>query len=191
MEDLSLHILDIALNSIEAGATEVSIQIKEDSKKNLLSIIIRDNGRGMDKDTLKRLLDPFFTTKEKKTGLGIPLLAQSAREAGGDISVESTPESGTIVRATFVLDHIDRKPLGDLVSTLMTLIGGSPDVDITFEYRKDKSSYRFTTKDIKKELDGIPLNLPEVWHLIREEIREGLKSLKKGGQENEKEGFSD
>jgi CheY-like chemotaxis protein len=133
----------------------------------------------MDKDTLKRLLDPFFTTKGKKTGLGIPLLAQAARETEGDITVESSPENGTVVKATFALNHIDRKPLGDLVSTLMSLIGGNPEVDITFEYRKDKNSYNFSTKNIRKELNGIPLNLPEVWHLIREELREGLKKIKR------------
>ncbi len=183
MEDISLHILDIALNSIDAGATWIFIQIDEDHRNNSLRVTITDNGRGMTKEEMERLLDPFFTTKGKKTGLGVSLLAQSAREADGQIEVESTPGRGTRVVATFVLNHIDRKPLGDIVSTLGALIAGAPHLDIDFVYRIDDRQYRFSTRPIRDELDDVPLNHPEIWYLIREEISEGIKSLRKGGKD--------
>lgn len=136
MEDLSLHILDIAENSVYAGATRVEIIITEDLKNDLLIIEINDDGRGMDDETLKRVCDPFFTTKTtRRVGLGIPLLAAAAREAEGDIEVTSKKGYGTHIRATFKFSHIDRKPMGNIEETLKALIIAYPDVNFVFEHK--------------------------------------------------------
>ncbi len=133
MEDLSLHILDLAENSIRASASLVEVEIEERPGEDLLIITISDNGRGMDREVLERIHDPFFTTKSgKRTGLGLPLLAAAARQAGGDLQVNSTPGEGSRVRATFSLSNIDTKPLGDINATLQTLVAGHPDVDFRF-----------------------------------------------------------
>jgi len=153
VEDLSLHILDIVENSIGAKASKVEIKVDEDTKKDLLMIEIEDNGRGMDEETIKKVLDPFFTTKTtRRVGLGLPLLGQAARESGGDIEIESKVGRGTRVRASFGYSHIDRKPLGDIGTTLTTLIAGNPEVDFVYEHKKDESEYRLDTREIK---DGI------------------------------------
>ena len=150
MEDLSLHILDIVENSIAAGAKNVEIKIIEERKKDLLTIEITDDGKGMDEKTLKHVLDPFFTTKNtRKVGLGLPLLAQSAEESGGNIEIESKPGRKTKVKATFGYSHIDRRPLGDVYESLKVSIVANPDIDFVFEYQKDGVNYRLDTKEIR------------------------------------------
>jgi 3',5'-nucleoside bisphosphate phosphatase len=138
MEDLSLHILDIVGNSIAASATRIKIVIVEDTQKDLLSLEIQDDGKGMDAETRERALDPFFTTRTtRRVGLGLPLLAQAARETGGTIELASASGEGTTVKAVFQLSHPDRRPLGDIAETLRTIVGARPDLDLEFEYKKD------------------------------------------------------
>jgi hypothetical protein len=138
MQDLSLHILDIVENSIAASARRIEIRIAEDTRQDLLSVEIRDDGQGMDAEAQKKALDPFFSTKTtRRVGLGLPLLAQAARETGGSLQLESEPGGGTTVKAMFQLSHPDRKPLGDIAETLRTILAGRPELDLQFEYRKD------------------------------------------------------
>lgn len=177
MQDLSLHILDIAENSINAGASEISIKIIEDTKENILSIEISDNGNGMDEETIKNVYDPFFTTKpSKRTGLGIPLLAQSARECNGDMSIKTEKGRGTAIHVSFQYDHIDRKPLGAIGDTLIVLIASHPEIDFIYEHRRNDSVYSLTTSEIRKELDGVPVNSPAVIKYIKEDISAWLNS---------------
>jgi anti-sigma regulatory factor (Ser/Thr protein kinase) len=179
MEDLSLHVLDIAENSITAGASKIQITIREEIKKNLLRIEIIDNGRGMDETEIKKALDPFFTTKTTRhVGLGISLLAQSARESMGNISVKSKKGEGTTITADFQYDHIDRKPLGDIEKTLIVLIAGNPEIDVEFEHRRDTHEYRIDTTEIKKTLKGIPINHPIVIKYIKDSIKKWLNDTK-------------
>lgn len=176
MEDLSLHILDIAENSIEAGATRVDIAVEQDTGNDLLTLEIRDNGKGMDEETMKNVTDPFFTTKSvRKVGLGLPFLKQAAEECEGGFSITSAKGRGTTVSVRFRLSHIDRKPLGDMAATMMVLIAGNPDLDFTFTYREDDYAYSFDTGDIRAELGGVPLNSPDVLKVIREDIDRGLR----------------
>jgi anti-sigma regulatory factor (Ser/Thr protein kinase) len=171
MEDLSLHILDIAENSITAGAGRIEIKISEDTKANLLIIEISDNGKGMDEELLKNACDPYYTTRTtRRVGLGIPLLAQAARECMGDINVKSKKGEGTTIKATFQYDHIDRKPIGDIEKTLIILIISNPDIDFLFEHRRNDDTYLLDTAEIKKELDGVPINNPEVIKIIKNDI---------------------
>ncbi len=179
MEDLSLHILDIAENSITAGANKVKIKIIEDIKKNLLLVEIVDNGKGMDEDTIKMAQDPFFTTKSnKRVGLGIPFLAQSARESMGDISIISKKKQGTTITATFKYNHIDRKPLGDIEKTLTVLIAANPEIDFVYEHKRNGHTYYLDTAEIKKELNGIPINHPKAIKIIKDSISQWLNDTK-------------
>ncbi len=177
MEDLSLHILDIAENCITAQASRVEIKIVEDSRANFMSVEVNDNGKGMDKELLENATDPFYTTRTtRKVGLGIPLLAQSARESNGDISVKSEIGKGTSIRTTFQYDHIDRRPLGDITQTMIILIMSNPDIDFLFEYKKNDNSYNLDTTEIKQDLDGIPINEPEVIRIIKNDISTWLNT---------------
>jgi len=166
MDDLSLHILDIAQNSLQAGARNLEISIEENEERDELVLTIRDDGAGMTEDEIAKVLDPFYTSRDKKVGLGIPLLAQSAREADGEVSIESTPGQGTVVKARFRLNHIDRKPLGDLTSTVKAIIGGNPGVDLVLKYRKNREEFLLDTRELRKHLGETPLNYPLVLRWI-------------------------
>lgn len=177
MEDLSLHILDIVENCITAEAGRIEVKITEDTRVNLLTVEISDNGKGMSEELLKNATDPFYTTRTtRKVGLGIPLLAQSARESNGDISVKSKTGEGTSIKATFQYDHIDRKPLGDIGQTMIILIMSNPEIDFLFEHIKNDKSYTLDTTEMKKDLDGIPINNPEVIKIIKNDISAWLNS---------------
>jgi len=148
MEDLSLHILDIAENSINGAAKTIEIIINEDRDKDLLTIEIKDDGKGMDQKTLKKALDPFFTTrKTRKVGLGLSLLAQAAEQSGGKMELNSIPSVGTTVRATFRMSHPDCKPMGDISETMRMLVAGHPEINFVYEHHKDNSEYRFDTRE--------------------------------------------
>ena len=150
---MSLHILDIVENSIRAKASRIEIKVVEDTRKDLLTIEIKDNGQGIDEETIKKVVDPFFTTRTtRKVGLGLPLLSQAARESGGDVEIESKVGRGTRVKATFGYSHIDRKPLGNMEKTLITLIAGNPEVDFRYEHKKDELEYHLDTKEIRARI---------------------------------------
>ncbi len=146
-----MHILDVAENSISSEAKRIEIRINEDPENDVLTIEIKDDGRGMDEQTRQKALDPFFTTRTtRKVGLGLPLLAQAARETGGKIELDSRPGRGTTVRATFVSSHPDCKPMGDIQETLHTLVVGHPEIDFLYEHARNGSLYRFDTREMTK-----------------------------------------
>ncbi len=180
MQDLSLHILDIAENSIEAQAKMIEIRLEENRSQDRFVLQISDDGKGMSPDLLKHALDPFVTTKTtRRVGLGLPLLAQAARAANGRLTIESDESKGTRVLAIFELSHIDRKPLGDIAQTLITLIMGHPEVDIIYTHTIDDKEYRLDTTEIKGQLDGIPIYSPEVITILKTNINQGLEQLRR------------
>lgn len=179
MEDLSLHILDISENSIRAGATEIGIEIVENVKENILLIEIHDNGKGMSEEMVKQVSDPFFTTKTtRRIGLGIPFLIQAARETMGDVDIKTGKGKGTTITARFQYNHIDRKPLGDMEKTMSVLIASNPDIDFSFHHIRNNRSFTLKTAEIRKKLEGIPINAPQVIKYIKDDIREWLNETK-------------
>jgi hypothetical protein len=173
MEDLSLHILDIAQNAVEAGARSIEIGLREDRAADALVVEVRDDGRGMRPEIAKRAIDPFFTTRTtRRVGLGLALLAQAARATGGDVSIESREGQGTQVRATFGHGHVDRQPLGDLESTLVVLVAGNPDVDVSFRHEADGLAWSLDTRRLRDEV-GEPLSSPKGLAALRQAIRAG------------------
>lgn len=178
MLELSLHILDIVENSTRAGAKLVYIDIIEDTVRDILSIEIRDNGSGMDEDVLKKSMDPFFTTKTvRDVGLGLPMLAQAAERTEGKFILESKGGVGTRVAAEFKLSHIDRQPLGDIASTLVTLIAGNMDVDFIYRHQHNDLEYILDTREVKREIGDVPINHVKVLIFIRKHVQEGLKDI--------------
>jgi hypothetical protein len=150
VNELSMHILDIAENSTRAGATHVSIVISEDTRLGIMSISINDNGAGMTEEQVRHALDPFYTTKPErrtKIGLGLPLLKRTAEQCGGSLEIHSRPGDGTSVKMTMLLNHIDRPPMGDLNETLVVLIAGNPNVVFDVTYDVDGSTELFSTRD--------------------------------------------
>jgi len=178
MEDLSLHILDVAENSVNAGATFIQISITKNTVQDLLILTIEDNGRGMPAEFVQKVLDPFCTTRTtRKVGLGLSLLAQSARETGGDIRIQSFPDKGTVVTADFRPSHIDMKPLGNIADTITTLIAGNPETDFLFRYDQDNRNYSLDTREIRAALEEVPINSADVLSAIRGDLLEALHDL--------------
>jgi signal transduction histidine kinase len=152
MEDLSLHILDIVENSIAAMAKRIEIRIEEDQARDLVAIEIKDDGKGMDEQTVKKALDPFYTTRTtRRVGLGLSLLAQAAEDSEGTFDLISSPGKGTTVNATFRLSHPDCKPMGDIGQTIQVLVMSHPEIDFLYEHKSDNSTYRFDTREVRKE----------------------------------------
>lgn len=179
MRELSLHILDIAENSISAGADRIEISIREDFQDDLLTIIIKDNGKGMDAETLHRITDPFITSRTtRQVGLGIPFFKAAAEACEGTFNIESEEGIGTKVEAVFKHNHIDRMPLGDITATLQTLIIGTPEIHWVFEYIIDQNRFTFDDHPIKETLEGVSLSEPAVMKFVREMIEEGLRDVR-------------
>lgn len=178
MKELSLHILDIAENSISAGASLIKIYINENIKDNILKIIVDDNGCGMTEEFLTKVKKPFFTTKNNRSGgMGIPLLDSAAKLCGGNLDIISEKGIGTRVSASFVLNHSDRVPIGNMPETIQTLICASPDIDFIYTHEKNNNIFCFKTSEIRKELNGLPINIPNVLVWIKEYITDGLSEL--------------
>ena len=144
MEDLSLHILDIAENSIRAGAKKIIIKLEEDQSNDKLTLSIEDDGKGMDAETVDKVLNPYFTTKDtKEVGLGLSLLSQAAGQADGHLNIDSEKGKGTKITAVFKLSHPDTKPTGDIVATITALVAGNPTIQVVLDYKKGDYSYCF------------------------------------------------
>jgi hypothetical protein len=181
MEDLSLHLLDVAENGIKAGASRIEIGIEEDLTARRLTLTVKDNGSGMEPEFARRVADPFVTTRtERRVGLGIPMLSRSAQETGGGLTVDSEKGRGTEVRAWFAADHIDCRPLGDVVETMITLILGNPGIEFALTWKRGGKSLEVDTRDLREQLGDIPLSDPEVLRVVRDRIREEVKELQRG-----------
>ena len=155
MLELALHILDIVENSVRAGATLVRILIRENRAKDLFLMRITDNGSGMTPEERQRALDPFYTTKKvRRVGLGLPMLSDAADRTGGRMTLRSKPETGTVVEAAFGLSHIDRQPMGNIASTLITIIVGNPGIDLYIPARGGRQDLPAGHEGIKKSTGG-------------------------------------
>ena len=182
MKDLSLYILDIAMNSIRAGAKHIEIRLVEQDA--VLTLTIQDDGCGMTQEQVKRLFDPFYTTrKTRSVGLGIPFLQMLARQTGGDVAVASKSaaefaDHGTVVTAVFHTDHIDFIPLGDLTETMVTLVQGSPDIDFIYCHSTPRGSITMNTAEMRDILgEDIPLDSYEVLGFIKSYLQEQYQQL--------------
>jgi anti-sigma regulatory factor (Ser/Thr protein kinase) len=179
MKELSLHILDIVQNSIKAGATLIEIIVNEDVIGNKLSIKVKDNGKGMDKETVKKVIDPFFTTRTvRNVGLGIPLLKNAAERCNGKLTIESEVNKGTILLCEFDYDHIDRAPLGRMEDTILTLFNDSEKFDIEYSHMYNGKTFVIDSREIKKMLDGVSLDNPDVLLWLKEYIYENITLIR-------------
>ena len=178
MKDLSLHLLDIAQNSVTAGSSEITIGIVDSDRLDMISISVEDNGCGMDEEFLKRVTDPFTTSRTtRKVGMGIPLFKLAAEMTGGSLDITSRVGQGTRISASFGKSHIDRPPLGDIDGTIITLIQGSPEIDFVYKHVTDKGGFTMETKTFKEELGDIPLNEPEVLNWIAGWLQENRENI--------------
>lgn len=176
MKELSLHILDVAKNSVKAGAslTEISVITAPDG---IMTVKIKDNGCGMTEEVLSRVTDPFYTTRTtRKVGLGLPLFRMAAEQTGGELKIVSSTEegkSGTEVTVTFDTKSIDCMPMGDIISTVCILVAGSPDRDFVFTDETEQRKVSLDTRELKAVLgEDISLAEPEIQSWMSEYLKE-------------------
>ncbi len=182
MDELSLYVLDITMNSVRAGATNISIELIEAGE--WLDFTVRDNGCGMTEEQVSKLANPFFTTRTtRKVGLGIPFLKMLAEMTGGGVDITSVHESvgenhGTVTHARFGKNHIDFIPLGNMVDTLKTLIQGSPDIDFEYLHRTEQGEVTLATRELREVLgEDISLGEPEILEWIDSYLTEQYDGL--------------
>ena len=181
MRELADNIMDIAQNSISAGAslTEVHITVSHESDR--ITFVFRDNGCGMSQDMVKTVMEPFTTSRTtRKVGLGLPLLKQTAEMTGGSIGIESTIGVGTVVTAAFGLSHIDRPPMGDVAGAFFSLVVMNPDTDFLFTYDYDGKDFTFDTRMVREAVAPIPLNQMEIASWIKDCISTEINELHGG-----------
>ena len=183
MREISLHIMDIIENGLDAEASLIELSIVEERKEKVLRIMIKDNGRGIPDSMLEQITDPFVTTRTtRRVGLGLSLFKESAKRCGGEFDISSKQGEGTVVRASFRTDHMDTPPLGDMAGSLTSLIMTHPEVDFVYTHEADGNEFELDTRQIKKELDDVPIYHPEVMTYLARSIRESLEGLKVGQQ---------
>lgn len=176
MKNIALHILDIVHNSIRAEAKCVEVYILQSEKKNVLDIVIKDNGKGMSREMLEKVTDPYTTSRTtRKVGMGISLLKQNAEMSGGTFSISSAENKGTMLNATFQLDHLDTPPIGDIIDTMVGITAGTPQCDFMFTYITDKGEYLFNTKEVKEVLEETPISDPQVVKYLKEMLIENIE----------------
>lgn len=181
MKELSLNILDIVQNSVRAEASLISIEISESSKENLYSIRITDNGKGIPSEIIKNVTDPFVTTRTtRKTGLGLPLMKYHAELTGGKLGVRSQEGKGTEIEATFMNNHIDRQPLGDIAGVIKILIASNQNIDFTYRHVSDCGEYIFSSRETKEYLEIESFDI-DLLNDIEVMINENLSEIKASG----------
>ncbi len=173
MKELSLNILDITQNSITARAKNILISLIENDD-GWLTLTITDDGCGMSEETLRTVMDPFYTTRTtRKVGMGIPLLKLACEQTGGVLNITSKDEKtypeehGTTVQATFDTKHIDMTPVGDMISTIEVLLQGHPEVDYMFIHKTPLFSVEMDTRELRAVLGDISLGEPEILQWVR------------------------
>lgn len=178
MRELSLNVLDIAQNSIAAAATLIEIELKQSNEENSLLIGIYDNGKGMTKQQLEAVRDPFFTTRTtRKVGMGIPLFKMAAEMTGGHLEIESEKGKGTRVKAFFRTDHLDFVPIGDMTSTVVTLLTMNEAVDFIYTRSLGTRAFSLDTRVLREILEGVPFSEPSVTAWLKDYINEHTKQL--------------
>ena len=150
-------IADTAQNSIEAGASRVDVTLVEDGA--VMSVVIADNGKGMDEATRRKAFDPFFTEAGKhdkrRVGLGLPILKQLCEMCGGGVSLESERGVGTTLRYSFDANNIDLPPMGDLPGALLTLFNYPGDFELVFTHRRGGEEYTIARSELADAVGGL------------------------------------
>jgi len=187
LREISLHILDIVENGITAGADRIHIDVIESHAEDKLTIKVRDNGRGIPVQKLDNLKDPFVTSRTtRRVGLGLPLLAAAAERCDGKLEVRARSAGGTEVTASFQHSHIDRAPIGDMASTLATLLMGNPQIDFIYRHVIDDEDFILDTPELKKELGVAILDDPMVIHQLGQGVRKSLAGLRATAEKSAK-----
>lgn len=181
MTEISLNVLDVAQNSVKAKASLVEVSVEADTNANRLTIKINDNGCGMTEEQVSQVCDPFFTTRTtRKVGLGVPFFKEAAENTDGSFEIKSKVGEGTQVTAIFTLDHIDRMPLGDMSSTMHSLITLNKSIDFVYTYTVNDKSFKLDTRELREILGDVPFDVPEISAYIMDFLKSNKEEVDNG-----------
>ena len=176
MRELSLNILDLVQNSVEAGAKNVFVQVDEDTEKDIFLLIIEDDGKGMSEEFLETVKNPFTTKRTtRKVGMGIPLVDMSVKNTGGFFNIKSKLNKGTSLEIGFGLSHIDRPPLGNIAETIKVIVVSYQNIRFRYSHKKGAKNFCLDTKEIRDVL-GDEVDFSNT--LFRQWLDDYLKELK-------------
>jgi len=178
MKELSMHILDIAMNSVKAEANLIEIKIEESIKNNIIKITIKDNGNGMSEEVLKHVTNPFYTTRTtRKVGLGIPMFKETCERCNGYLKINSELGIGTTVECALERNNIDRAPIGNIGDTIMVIINSLNNCELVFSHEVDGNKFQVSTIQIKEILDNVNINDSNVMLWLKDYVNENIKDL--------------
>ncbi|SMC83485.1 ATP-binding protein [Sporomusa malonica] len=184
MREISLHILDLVQNSIEAGATSVTLEISECLVDDEMTIKVSDNGRGMNEQLRQLVIDPFITTRTtRRIGLGLPLMDMSTKRCGGYLKIDSTPGKGTVVQAMYKHSHFDRPPIGNLVETIKSILVANSELHFLYHHTVNDKFFSVSSQELAITLDGIPLTQPDVLVWLHEYLSDNIANLYGGAKD--------
>jgi len=176
MVELSLHVLDIVQNSVEAEARTIRVSVRDSLDENVIHLNIEDDGKGMDPDLTVRVSDPFFTTRTtRKVGLGIPLLKQVAEASDGELTISSEIGKRTTVTARFHRDHVDRPPLGDMAATIAVALATNPGIRFVYQHEGPGGEFVFDSMEVQWVLGDVPVTDPAVVQWVKQYLRDRIK----------------
>jgi hypothetical protein len=185
MREIALHLLDVAENSVTANAKNITLTVCEDLQGDRLTVSVVDDGKGMSAEMVASVVDPFVTSRTtRKVGLGIPFFKAAAEACNGSLIINSEIGKGTRLDVEFQHSHIDRMPLGDLSSTMLTLFVAYPQIHWLFDYAvipasgKPEEKFVFDTQPVMAELGDISLTEPAVLAFLREYIESGIDRVR-------------
>lgn len=117
-------VTDITQNAVEAGSDVVELDVSETGSE--FRFLVKDNGKGMTEEELKRAVDPFVTDgikhPNRKVGLGLPFLIQTAMQSNGGWDIKSEKGKGTEVTGWFDSGCVDTPPAGDIPGMFRTIL---------------------------------------------------------------------
>ncbi|MBP1924915.1 sensor histidine kinase YesM [Sedimentibacter acidaminivorans] len=180
MKELSMHILDIAMNSVKAEAKLIEITVEDSIKNNSIKITIKDDGKGMSKEILENVANPFYTTRTtRKVGLGLSMLKEASERCNGYLKINSQLGVGTIVESFFERNNIDRAPLGNIADTILVIVNSLKNCNLIYNHVVDDNSFTISTQQLKEILGEVVISDSNVVMWIKEYVNENINDLYK------------
>jgi hypothetical protein len=150
MDNLCIYLLDLIQNSIAANAPLIELHIVEND---MLHVSIKDNGKGMSKETLDQATSPFYSSRTtRKVGLGLSMMKMLIEQTEGSFELHSELGKGIELNFSINLKHIDAPDMGD-IGELIYMISIHQEVkDFIFIYQVNDKRYTYNLYDIKNIL---------------------------------------
>lgn len=173
--------MDLVQNSVEAGASEIELTVRESGET--IAFSIEDNGSGMSRELQAKAVDPFYSDGRKhahrRVGLGLPFLIQTAEAANGRAVIESEEGRGTRIDFAAQADHVDLPPFGDFPAAASMMLSQADSFELRIIREAGGESYTVSRSELEETLGD--LNDTQNLMLMKTYIRSQEDDLRKAG----------